>query len=127
MSGRIIFITTNQIQEGALEKVKDATKRSTEFFKANGPQLMAEVFIDESKLRFIGIQVHRDSESILTHWQISDPYMQDVMQYITTTHVDIFGQPNEAVMEGMKGFSSQGTIISVIPRFAGFSRFPGME
>ena len=127
MSGRIIFITTNQIQTGALEKVKKAARKSTEFYEANGPQLMAEVFIDESELRLIGIQVHRDSESILTHWQISDPYMQDVMQYITTTRVDIYGQPNEAVMEGMRRLSSQGTVISVTPRFAGFSRFPGTE
>jgi hypothetical protein len=127
MSGRIVFITTNQIRNGALEKVKAAARRSTDFFEANGPQLMAEVFIDESELRLYGIQVHRDSESILTHWQISDPYMRDVMQYITTTRVDIYGQPNEAVMEGMRRLASQGAIISVTPRFAGFSRFPGVE
>ena len=127
MSDRIVFITTNQISEGALEKVKEATLKSTNFFYANGPQLMAEVFIDENELRFYGIQVHRDSESILTHWQISDPYMQDVMQYITTSRVDIYGQPNDAVIESMQRLSSQGAVISVTPRFAGFSRFQGIE
>jgi hypothetical protein len=127
MSGPIIFITTNQIHNGALEKVKEAARRSTDFLEANGPQLMAEVFIHENELRFYGIQIHRNSESILAHWQLADPYMRDVMQYITTTRVDIYGQPNEAVMKGMRRLSSQGAVISVTPRFAGFSRLAGIE
>ncbi len=126
MSGRIIFITTNQIREGALEKVKEAAQKSTNFLETNIPQLMAEVFIDEKELRFFGIQVHRNSESILAHWQISDPYMKDVMQYITTTRVDIYGQPNKAALEGIRQLSSQGTDISVTPQFVGFSRLQGI-
>ena len=62
---------------------------------------MAEICIDENEMRAHGVQVHRDSESILKHWKLADPYMRDVMQYITTTRVDIYGQPNKAVMEGM--------------------------
>jgi hypothetical protein len=127
MSGHIIFITTSQIQNGTLEKIKEAARKSVDFIEANGPQLLAEVCIDENELRFYSIQVHRDSESILTHWQLADPHMRDVMQYITTTRVDIYGQPNEDVMEGMQRFSSQGAVLSVTARFAGFSRFPGIE
>jgi hypothetical protein len=127
MSGHIVFITTAQIQNGALEKVKEAVRKSLDFIEANGPQLQAEAFIDENEMRFHGIQIHRDSESILTHWQLADPYMRNVMQYITTTRVDIYGHPNEAVMEGMQRLSSQGTVLCVTPRFAGFSRLAGIE
>ena len=127
MSDHIIFITTSQIQNGALEKVKEAARKSVDFIEANSPQLLAEVCIDENELRFHGIQVHRDSESILAHWQLSDPYMRDVLQYITTTRVDIYGQPNEDVMEGMRRLSSQGAVISVTGRFTGFSRLSGIE
>jgi hypothetical protein len=124
MTVPIIFITTFQIENGTLEKFKEAVRKSTDFLETNGPQLMAEVYIDENEMRAHGVQVHRDSESILTHWQLADPYMRDVMQYITTTRVDIYGQPNEAVMEGMRRLSSQGAVISVTPRFVGFSRLP---
>lgn len=127
MAGHIVFITTSQIQNGALEKVKEAARKSVDFIEANGPQLLAEVCIDENELRFHSVQVHRDSESILTHWQLADPYMRDVMQYITTTRVEFYGQPNEAVMEGMQRLSSQGAVISVTPRLAGFSRIAGSE
>jgi hypothetical protein len=124
MTVPIIFITTFQIENGTLEKFKKAVQRSTDFLETNGPQLMAEICIDENEMRAHGVQVHRDSESILTHWQLADPYMRDVMQYITTTRVDIYGQPNAAVMEGMRRLSSQGAVISVTPRFVGFSRLP---
>ena len=127
MSGHIIFITTSQIQDGALEKVKEAARKSVDFIEANGPQLLAEVCIDEKELRFHSIQVHRDSASILTHWQLTDPYMRDVMQHITTTRVDVYGQPSEDVMAGMQRLSSQEVVLSVTSRFAGFSRLPNNE
>ena len=127
MSGPIVFITTFQIENGALEEFKEAVRKSTDFLETNGPQLLAEVCIDENEMRAHGVQVHRDSESILTHWQLADPHMRDVMQHITTTRVDIYGQPNEAVMEGMRRLTSQGAVLSVTPRFAGFSRFVDIE
>lgn len=127
MSGPIIFITTSQIENGTLEKCKEAFRKSVDFLKANGPQLMAEVCIDEKELRAHTIQVHRNSESILAHWKLADPYMRDVMQYLTTTRVEFYGQPNDVVMEGMKQLSSQGAVISVTPEFVGFIRLPSME
>jgi hypothetical protein len=127
MSVPIVFVTTFQIENGALEKLKEAVKKSTDFLEANGPQLMAEVCIDEGEMRAHGVQVHRDSESILTHWRLADPYMRDVMQYITTTRVDVYGQPNEAVIEGMRRLASQGAVITVTPPLVGFSRLPGTE
>lgn len=125
MSVPIVFITTFQIEKGALEKFKEAVRNSTDFLEANGPQLLAEVCIDENEMRAHGVQIHRDSESILTHWQLADPYMRDVMQYITTTRVEIYGQPNEAVIEGMRRRASQGAVISITSQFVGFSRLPG--
>lgn len=119
----IVFVTTLRIKEGALEKFREAARKSMEFLRSNGPQLFAEVCIDEKELRAHGIQVHRDSESILAHWQLADPHMRNVMQYVTTTNVDIYGQPNEAVMAGMQRLSGQGAVLTVTPRFAGFGRF----
>jgi hypothetical protein len=42
MSSQIVFIWTNQIQDGALEKVKEEARKSTEFFgsgRISGGQL----------------------------------------------------------------------------------------
>ena len=123
MSEPIVFITTMEIHEGKLQQFKEAAKRSMEFIEANGPQLMAEVYIDEKNMLAHGVQVHRDSESILSHWQMADPYMRDVMQHITTTRVEIYGQPNDTVMDGMQRLSGTGTSVDVRTHLVGFSRF----
>jgi hypothetical protein len=112
-----------KIHEGKTEEFQEGLRKSMAFLEANGPQLMAETYIDLEKMIAYVIQVHRDSESILEHWRMSDTYQQDVMQYITTTHVDIFGQPNQAVKEGMKRLAGTGATITVNPHFAGFNRF----
>ena len=127
MTEPILFIATSQIQDGTLKKFKEAVRKTIAFLEANGPQLLGEVCIDEKEMRAYTIQVHRDSESILAHWQLSDPYRRDVMQYITTTRIDIYGQPNEAVMEGMRQLSAQGAVLSVTPRFAGLSDFRALS
>ena len=124
MAGPILFIATSQIHDGALEKFKVAVRKTIEFLEANGPQLLGEVCIEENEMTAYTIQLHHDSESILAHWQLADPYQRDVMQHITTTRVDLYGQPNEAVMEGMRRLASEGAVLSVAPMFAGFNRFP---
>ena len=119
----IVFTLTLEIQQGKLDVYKEAAEKSVAFLNKNGPQLMVGIFIDEENMRARSLQVHRDSESILASWKIADSYMRDVMQYITTTRVDIFGQPNEEVMEGMRRLSGMGAVLEVIPRYAGFERF----
>lgn len=123
MSEPIVFITTMEIQEGKLQEFKQGAKKSMEFLGANGPHLMMGIYIDEKSMLAQGIQVHRDSESILSAWQMADPYMRDVMQYITTKRVDVYGQPNDAVMEGMRRLAGTGASVAVMPRLVGFSRF----
>lgn len=123
MSEPIAFITTLKIHDGKLEEFKAATTKSIAFAEENGPQVLAGVHIDEKDMRAHGFQVHRDSESILKTWQVMDPNIREVLQYSTTTRVDIYGQPNEAVMEGMKRLAGEGVTLTVTPRHAGFVRF----
>lgn len=55
MTVPIVFITNFQIEKGALEKFKEAARKSMDFLEANGPQLLAEVCIDENELRAHGV------------------------------------------------------------------------
>jgi hypothetical protein len=124
MAEPIVFITTLQIHEGRLAELKAAVQQAVEFQEHNGPQLMMGVYIDEEQMQANGVQVHRDSDSILAGWQVADPYMREVMQYVTTTRVDIYGQPSEPVIEGMRRLAGGGATVSIKPRLAGFSRLP---
>lgn len=83
----IVLITTFEIHEGKLDAFKEGVTRSMEFIQANGPQVMAGVYVDEANLRAHGFQVHRDSASILTHFRLADRHMKDVLQHVTTKRV----------------------------------------
>jgi hypothetical protein len=58
---------------------------------------------------------------------MADTYMRAVMQHITTTRVDIYGQPNDAVVKGMRQLSGMGATVAVKPHLVGFNRFQASE
>ena len=123
MAESILLINTMRIERGKLEDFKVSVKNSLAFVQANGPQLMVQVYVDEENLRAYSFQLYDTSESILTHWRMSDPYIRDVMQHVTVERLDVFGWPDDAVLEGLRPFSEDGVVVTVTPRFAGFARF----
>jgi hypothetical protein len=46
----IIFMTTMKIHEGKTEEFQEGLRKSMAFLEANGPQLMAETYIDLEKM-----------------------------------------------------------------------------
>jgi hypothetical protein len=116
-------ITTFEIHEGKLEAFKESIRNAVTFAEANGPQLLVEVYIDESAMRAHSCQIQPDSEAILAHWRMSDPYIQAVMETCTLTRVDIYGQPSDAVMAGLGPVSTAGVVRTITPGFTGFGRF----
>lgn len=118
----IVFSVTMEIHEGKLDAFKESIGKSIAFLKENGPQVMVGIYIDEKNMKARSIQVHRNSASILATWKLADVYIREVMQYITTTRIDIFGQPSEEVMEGMRRFAGTA-VLEVIPHYGGFERF----
>lgn len=54
---------------------------------------------------------------------MSDPYIHKVMEHSTVQRLDVYGQPDDAVMEGLRPFRDEVTV-AVTPSFAGFDRFP---
>lgn len=123
MSGYIIQINTFAIIDGKLDAFKASVKQSQAFAEANDPLLMAEMYIDEENMLARGCLMHRDSESVLAHWEISENYMTDVMAFCKPKRVDILGRPNDAVMERLRKLEEAGVAVTMTPHFAGFSRF----
>lgn len=93
-----------------------------DFVEVNGPQLMVEVSIDEENMRAYSFQLYSDSESILSHWQMSSPYISDVMRHSTVQRLDIYGDVDNAVRDGVRGLSEDGATVTVTPHLYGFTR-----
>lgn len=127
MSDVILFVNTMKVSPGELSQFKQNIRAAVEFVEANGPQLMVEIFIDKTQGRAYSFQLYSDSASIRTHWQMSDPYIDAVMEHATVERLDIYGEPDESVMESVQGFTETGVEVSVRPHLAGFHRLISPE
>lgn len=117
----ILFRNKMQITEGHVDAFKQAIRAAVEFVRGNGPQLMVQTFIDEEKLVATSYQLYRNSEAILEHWRLADPYIAEVMQHCTVAEFEICGEPSAAVMERMSTMLQEGRATQTL-RVAGFVR-----
>lgn len=122
MSEHIMQLSTFEINQSELEAFKSSIEKSVTFAEENGPQLLVEVYIDEENMRAHSCQIQPDSESMLAHWELSESYIDDVMQHCTAKRVDIYGQPNDEVTEGIEELAEE-IPMTLTPHFTGFSRF----
>ncbi|WP_030257132.1 hypothetical protein [Streptomyces violens] len=124
-SNFLLFRNTMRITEGHLEGFRSAINRAVDFVEQHGPQLMVEVFVDEERLLAHSFQLYRDSDSVREHWKLSDPYIQDVMEHCTVEHFEVFGEPDEDVIAGIRAALGDQLTPAFSPRFTGFVRFGG--
>lgn len=123
MSEAVMIVNTMRIEAGGTEGFEESIRNSLDFVEANGPQTMVEVFVDEESMRAYSFQFFRDSESIRSHWKMSDPYIRGVMEHATVERLDVYGQPDEEITDSIRAFSENGVAVTVTPRLAGFARF----
>lgn len=123
MSDTIMVINTMRIRDGELEEFRESVRKAVEFAEEHAPQLLVQVYIDEHAMLAQSFQIYPDSAAILRHWQLSDPYIQDVSQHMTPVRLDVYGQPSDEVLDGLRPFQEAGTEVTVTPRLVGFGRF----
>lgn len=119
----IILLTTMRIYEGKLEAFKDALSRAVAFVEQNGPQLMVQTMVDDRAMRAHSLQVYPDSGAIRSHWELSDPWIRAVDRLMAPERIEVFGCPDDDVLDALSKFKSQGVALSVTPNHAGFNRF----
>lgn len=115
--GRVLFRNTMEITYGHLDQFKEAVRLAVEFAEAHAPQLMVEVFIDEENMLAYSFQLYQDSDAIRTHWQLSDPYIQGVMEHCTVRSLDVYGRPDDAVRAALPAGEAEPS-----SRWTGFVR-----
>ncbi|WP_309083149.1 hypothetical protein [Chelativorans sp.] len=121
MSDQILFRNVMQITPGSLEPFRDAVRRAVEFVEQHAPQLMVRTYIDEDHMRAVSFQLYRNSDDVLRHWELSDPYIQAVSEHCTVESFEVYGNPSEEVAAGLARFL--GDRVRITKPFVGFSRF----
>jgi hypothetical protein len=115
---RLIFRNTMKISPGHLDEYRRAIVDAVEFAERNAPQVMVDVFIDEDALTATSLQVYADSAAVLRHWELSDPYIAEVMRHCSVAAFEAFGDPSDAVRSGLE--SAPDMPVKVLPRLIGY-------
>lgn len=115
---RLIFRNTMQITPGHAEEFRQAIVDAVAFADQHAPQLMVDVFFDEEHGTATSFQLYADSEAVLAHWELSDPYITEVMRHCTVARFEVFGTPSEEVRDG---FGRESALdVSTQPRLTGY-------
>jgi hypothetical protein len=118
-SDRLIFRNTMRINPGEVQAYREAIEAAVAFAEEHAPQVLVDVFIDEEAGTATSFQIYADSEAVLRHWELSDPYIAAVMEHCTVERFEVFGSPSAAVLEGMGATS--GVEAAFTPRLTGYA------
>ncbi len=117
----ILFHNTMRIHDGHQKEFAAAVRRAVAFVEEHGPQLMVNVFLDEERGLAHSFQLYPDSDAVLAHWKLSDPYIQDVMAHCTVESFETYGELSDEVLDGLR--SGPAGAATVRPILTGFARF----
>ena len=126
VSGPFIFIATNKLKAGKLEDERERVRDLSEFIAANEPRLLAfNEYADESGTEVGVVQVHPDAQSMQFHMNLvsdraADAYAETLD---ATTGVQVFGTPDDAVLQMLRKQAGAGVDLRIKPhRLGGFTR-----
>jgi hypothetical protein len=126
VSGPFIFIATNKLKPGKLEDERARVQELSDFIAANEPRLLAfNEYADESGTEVGVVQVHPDAQSMQFHMNVvreraASAYAETLE---STTTVQVFGTPDDVIVEMLRQQAGAGVDLSIKPhRLGGFIR-----
>jgi hypothetical protein len=114
------------IKAGHLQTFRGAVCAAVKFVEDNAPQLMVQTFIDETEMRAVSFQLHRNSADVLCHWQMPDAHIQSVSEHCSVEKFEVYGNPSDEVVRGVSQFINDGRGM-IMPPLTGFSRLKASQ
>lgn len=120
MSDPIVFISRNRVKEGMLEAFKKHYQESIPRTQAAKPGTLVQVaFINEDGTEVDIIRLFPNAEALDQQLQGADDRSKLTYQFIEPTQVEIYGCPNDYVLEMMNKVAGTGISVSIKPEFMG--------
>jgi len=129
MTGPFIFIATNRLKEGKLEAERQRVPGLADFIEANEPRMLAfNEYASDDGSDVAVVQIHSDAESFEFHMGVvreraAAAYTETLD---ATTNVQVFGTPNDVILEMLRRTAGSGVQYTVRPyHLGGFTRLHG--
>jgi hypothetical protein len=126
VSSPFIFIATNRLKAGHLDRERGRVPGLVEFIEANEPRLIAfNEYVNEAGDEVTVVQVHPDAASMEAHMQIVRERAQQAYEETldATVRIQVFGRPTAAILEALRRQAGDGVEISVNDEhLGGFTR-----
>jgi quinol monooxygenase YgiN len=126
MPSPFIFIATNRLKPGQLDRERERVSDLVAFIDANEPRLIAfNEYLNEAGDEVTVVQVHPDAASMEAHMQIVRERAQTAYAETldATMRVQVFGRPTPAILETLRQQAGSAVEISVNgEHLGGFTR-----
>jgi hypothetical protein len=126
MSSPFIFIATNRLKAGQLDRERKRVPGLVEFIEASEPRLIAfNEYVNEAADEVTVVQIHPDAASMEAHMEIV--HERALAAYAetldATIRIQVFGRPTDAILETLREQAGSGVEISVDgEHLGGFTR-----
>jgi hypothetical protein len=128
---RFIFIATNRLKPGRLDRERARVPGLVEFIEANEPRLIAfNEYADETGDEVTVVQVHPDAASMEAHMQIVAERARAAYAETldATVRIQVFGRPADAILETLRQQAGSGVEITINgEHLGGFTRSAAAE
>jgi len=114
MSEPIVFITHHRIKAGKLEALRRFNQEGFQLIQEQKPAtlvLLAYAGADGSEVSFV--HIFPDAEAMDLHFQGVDERTKKAYELIQPMSMEIYGSPNEGVLESMKQIAESGVSVSI--------------
>jgi quinol monooxygenase YgiN len=126
MQSPFIFIATNRLKPGQLDRERKRVPGLVEFIEANEPRLIAfNEYVNDAGDEVTVVQVHPDAASMEAHMEIvHERAMQAYAETLdATVRIQVFGRPTGAILEALRQQAGSGVEITVNgEHLGGFTR-----
>jgi hypothetical protein len=126
MPSPFIFIATNRLKTGKLDRERERVPGLVEFIEASEPRLIAfNEYVNEAGDEVSVVQVHPDAASMEAHMEIVRERAQAAYAETldATVRIQVFGQPTEGILQTLRQQAGNGVEISVNgEHLGGFTR-----
>jgi hypothetical protein len=120
MSEPIVFISHNKIMEGKLEALREYSQQTMQLLREQKPDTVVFLsYVSEDGAEVSFLHVFPDAEAMDTHFEGAAQRSKNAYEFMQPKSMEIYGTPNDGVLEMMKQIVESGVKVSIDTDYLG--------